>query len=194
MPDLKTIPMEAPPELEEQVISAAKQGDPAALGQIYDAYARRLYGYFFSRVENSADAEDLTAQTFMRVIEALPRYEHRGQFSAWIFQIGRSRALDYFRRSRVRDVSRARLRDDAALNPGAGDPLEHVVQAQAVETLRGLVRGLDEGERELLRLRFVAGLSYVQIGALLERKEDAVRKAVNRLLERLHQQMEANHA
>ena len=53
---------------------------------------------------------------------------------------------------------------------------------------------LDDDERELLRLRFVVDLSYVEIAELVGRKEDAVRKSVNRILERLHVQMEAKNA
>lgn len=48
------------------------------------------------------DADDLAAQTFMRIIEALPRYQHCGQFTAWVFQIAHSKAMDFFRHTHSR--------------------------------------------------------------------------------------------
>ena len=178
----------APPELAEALILGAMQGDQLALATVYDAYARRIYRYFYSRVENLADADDLAAQTFLSVIEALPRYQHRGHFSAWIFQIARSKAMDFFRRDH------STLQED--VEPGGfifDETMDQVIQGQTVETLRLKIKLLDEDERELLRLRFVVDLSYVEIAELLERKQDAVRKAVNRIVERLYAQMEAQN-
>ncbi len=179
---------DAPPELEDALILEAMKGDLPALEAIYDFYARRIYRYFFSRVENSVDADDLTAQTFLSVIEALPRYQHRGQFTAWIFQIARSKAMDFFRRDHSRDQKEADLSGIVF-----DETLEKVIQGQTVETLRLMIQLLDEDERELLRLRFVVDLSYVEIAELLGRKEDAVRKSVNRIIERLYVRMEAEH-
>jgi RNA polymerase sigma-70 factor, ECF subfamily len=179
---------DAPPEMEDALILEAMKGDPPALAAVYDFYARRIYRYFYSRVENSEDADDLTAQTFLSVIEALPRYQHRGHFTAWIFQVARSKAMDFFRRDHSKVQKEADLSDIVF-----DETLEKVIQGQAVETLRLMIQLLDEDERELLRLRFVVDLSYVEIAALLGRKEDAVRKSVNRIIERLYVRMEAEH-
>jgi RNA polymerase sigma-70 factor (ECF subfamily) len=179
---------DAPPELEDALILEAMKGDPPALAAVYDFYARRIFRYFYSRVENSADADDLTAQTFLSVIEALPRYQLRGQFTAWIFQIARSKIMDFFRRNH------SKVQKEAGLSGIVFDEtLEKVIQGQTVETLRLMIQLLDEDERELLRLRFVVDLSYVEIAELLGRKEDAVRKSVNRIIERLYARMEAEH-
>jgi RNA polymerase sigma-70 factor (ECF subfamily) len=179
---------EAPPDLGDALIMDAMKGHPSALAAIYDFYAQRIYRYFYSRVENSADAEDLAAQTFLSVIESLPRYQHRGQFTAWIFQIARSKAMDFFRRSH------SKVQKEADMSGIVFDEtLEKVIQGQTVETLRLIIQLLDEDERELLRLRFVVDLSYVEIAALLGRKEDAVRKSMNRIIERLYIRMEAEH-
>jgi RNA polymerase sigma-70 factor (ECF subfamily) len=139
-------------------------------------------------MENSEDADDLTAQTFLSVIEALPRYQHRGHFTAWIFQVARSKAMDFFRRDH------SKVQKEADLSGIVFDEtLEKVIQGQAIETLQLMIQLLDEDERELLRLRFVVNLSYVEIAELLGRKEDAVRKSVNRIIERLYVRMEAEH-
>lgn len=178
-----------PPEFDEAFILDAMQGDASGLAAIYDFYVRRIHRYFYSRVENAEDAEDLTAQTFMSVIEALPRYQHRDRFTAWIFQIARSKVMDFFRRNHS-EVQK----DASASDRVFDDTLEKVIQGQTIDTLRVIIKLLKEDERELLRLRFVVDLSYVEIAELVGRKEDAVRKSVNRILERLQVQMEAKNA
>jgi RNA polymerase sigma-70 factor (ECF subfamily) len=189
MPDPHTERKDSPPELDDALILSAMTGSTTGLAAIYDAYARRIYRYFFSRVENAAEADDLTAQTFLKVIETLPRYRHRGQFTAWIFQIARNNAMDYYRRNHNQPL----YEDDFDL-PVMDGTLDQVVDQQVIAGLRRHLRALDEAERELLRLRFVVNLTYAEIAALLGRKEDTVRKAINRLTERLYWQMEANHA
>jgi RNA polymerase sigma-70 factor, ECF subfamily len=181
---------EAQEDIHESVIADASRGDRAALAAIYDAYAGRVYRYFYSRVGNAADAEDLCAQTFLGVLEALPRYRHRGRFAAWIFQIARNKVMDHFRRRRVTSD----VEEEILVDPQAGKLLENVIDAEAVGKLRRLFHALDEDERELLRLRFVVELSFVEIAALLGRKEDAVRKSVQRILTRLYGQMEVQNA
>lgn len=179
---------DTPPELEDALILEAMKGNPPALTAVYDFYSRRIYRYFYSRVENPADADDLTAQTFLSVIEALPHYQHRGDLTAWIFQIARSKAIDFFRRDH------SKVQKEADLSGIVFDEtLEKVIQGQTVETLRLMIQLLDEDERELLRLRFVVDLSYVEIAELLGCKEDAVRKSVKRIIERLYIRMEAEH-
>ena len=176
-------------EIELNTIHRAQTGDEAALAQIYDAFAKPIYRYHYSRVGNSADAEDLTSQTFMAVIEALPRYQHRGRFTAWMFQIARNKAMDHFRRNhRVSDVI------ESFVDTAQADALEAIYQKESKTQLKRLLQMLDEDERELLRLRFTAELSFVQIGQLLGRTEDAVRKSIRRILDRLAVQMEAQHA
>ena len=188
MPETEINTMDAQPEIDVSVIAAAVRGEQAALAVIYDAYARRLYRYFYSRVGNVADAEDLCGQTFLGLLEALPRYRHRGRFTAWVFQIAHHKAMDHFRRRRATTAV-----DETLVDPQAGRLLENVIDDQALDKLRRLFTALDEDERELLRLRFVGELSFVEIGALLGRKEDAVRKSVQRILSRLYGQMEVRN-
>lgn len=176
-------------EIELETIHLAQKGNERALAQIYDSYARSIYRYHYSRVGNAADAEDLTSQTFMAVIESLPRYQHRGRFTAWMFQVARNKAMDHFRKNHsMSDMT------DSVADPVQTDALEAIYQNVSRARLRALMQSLDDDEQELLRLRFTAELSFVQIGQLLGRSEDAVRKSVRRLLDRLAVQMEAQNA
>lgn len=181
---------EEPPRMgvDADVIQRALEGDRSVLAQIYDEYAKPVYRYLYSRVGNAADAEDLTSQTFMAVLEALPRYQHRNSFTAWVFQIARDKAMDHFR---VKHAS-AEIPEWVS-NPAQVDALEALAGTETRRQLRVLLHGLDEDERELIRLRYSAELSFVEIARLLGRKEDAVRKSIRRLLDRLSIQLEAQN-
>ncbi|MCB9134008.1 MAG: RNA polymerase sigma factor [Anaerolineales bacterium] len=79
---------------EPLLIEAARQ-NPEAFDALYCRYLNPVYRYLFSRVQNQADAEDLTAQVFIEVLEGLARYRDRGTFAAWLFTIARRRAIDH---------------------------------------------------------------------------------------------------
>ena len=137
------------PQVDDSIVQKAVKGDEVALAQIYDTYARDIHRYILSKVGNPPDAEDLTTQTFMGVLESLPRYRHRGQFSAWIFQIARNKITDHFRRSKRHPLE---IPLDLAYSDGA---LEHIIKRQDYERLHVLLQTLNDEERELIRLRYV---------------------------------------
>ena len=176
-------------DVDARTIQRVLEGDPSALAYIYDTYAKPIYRYHFSRVGNAPDAEDLTAQTFLAVIESLAVYQHRDRFTAWIFQIARNKVTDHFRQ----DHNHGEIHESVA-DPAQGDALEAVIWNESRSRLKSLIHLLDEDERELIRLRYTAELSFVEIAQLLGRKEDAVRKATRRILDRLSIQMEAQNA
>ncbi len=159
--------------------------DPAAFGRLYDRYVQPVYRYLYSRVGTTHDAEDLTSQTFLSALEHLPRYQERGQFAAWLFRIARSKMLDHFRRNRY----------DAELGAAEGfvdegDALVRVVRGEEINCLKTLIGKLNPEERDLIRLRYVAELSFAEMADLLGKREEAVKHALYRLLARLKSQME----
>lgn len=169
---------------EDAKIEAA-QRDLAAFDHLYLDYADSVFRYLFSRTGIASDAEELTAQTFLAALEALPRYRHKGHFAAWLFSIARNKSMDYFRRNRA----------DSPLDLAEQIPADVDLAAQNLETervtqLRNVLMKLPETESELLRMRYVAGLSFQDMAALLQRKPAAVKKALYRLQARLQAQLE----
>lgn len=159
--------------------------DPAAFSRLYDHYIQPVYRYIYSRVGSTHEAEDIASQTFMAAYEALGRYREHGQFSAWLFRIARSKINDHFRRSR-REVEL----EAAGEILEREDALGALIRAEELSRIRFLVNHLNEEEQELIRLRYVADLSFVEMSELLGAREDAVKKSVYRLLVRLKGQME----
>ena len=175
------------PLLDETSLVSSAQRDPAEFAALYDRYFRQIYHYLYSRVGSAADAEDLTAQTFLAALETLPRYHQRGHFAAWLFTIARNKARDFYR------IGESPSPLDDNHSDKADDPLSQVIQTDQVEQLAALIQKLEEAEQELLRLRYVADLSFTEIGVCLGRKEDTVKKTFYRLLARLQHQLELNH-
>ena len=159
--------------------------NPAAFGRLYDRFVQRIYRYVYSRVGNAHEAEDITSQTFIAAYESLRRYRERGQFLAWLFRIARSKINDHFRRSR-REVGL----DAAERIVEVDDALGALIQNEELIRLQALIKKINDDERELIRLRYVADLSFVEMAELLGKREDAVKKSVYRLLGRLKGQME----
>ena len=168
---------------DDAALIARAQRDPAAFVALYDRYVARVYGYHVSRVHDAADAQDLVAQTFLAALEALPRYRERGAFGAWLFRIARSKVMDHFRR-RHPSIDLDGIEE---LRTSLDDSLDEL------EPLRALVRVLTSDEQELLHLRYVVDLKYGEIGAVTGQSEAAVKKAIQRLLARLHAQLEPQH-
>lgn len=187
----RTMTIKQKPRPEEnqiaQLIEAARK-DPNEFGELYLLYAQPVFRYLFSRIGNLSEAEDVTAQTFLAALERFPKYRHDGYFASWLFSIARNKAMDYFR-NRRKETSL----EEAEFIPADGNLLQQVIKTERISALSKLIRALPEEEQELIRLRFVAELSFAEIGHLLGQKEDTVKKSIYRLLARLKVQLEDSH-
>jgi RNA polymerase sigma-70 factor, ECF subfamily len=173
---------------EDAKLVLAAQRNPQEFKGLYQKWLERIYRYFYFRVGNKKDAEDLTSQLFLKVYEDLPRYHNRGCFSAWLFSIAHARLIDFYRKHPTEVPLEVFDPPDTAPDLLSGSA--HRVE---IEQLLKLIKTLDPEEQELIRLRFAAELSYQEIGVILNRKEDAVRKSISRLLDRIQTRLEVNH-
>ncbi len=172
---------------ELMIIRAAKQ-DPKVFGDLYKLYVEQIFRYLYSRVGNVHEAEDLTAQTFLVAFESFERFREEKHFTSWLFTIARNKSMDYFRQQKHRSSI-----DETIDIPVENDPLSEVIQSEQTAVLSGLIQTLPEEDRELLRLRFLVGMSFPEIAHFLHRNEEAIKKSVYRLLARLHSQLEVSN-
>jgi len=169
---------------ELRIIKAARQ-DPKVFGELYKLYVGQVFRYLYSRVGDVHEAEDATAQTFLVAFESFDKFRQDGHFASWLFTIARNKAVDHFRqRKKTSSI------DEVADFPVDNDPLYGVIQSEQTVALSTLIQALPEEDRELLRLRFLATMSFPEIAHFLHRNEDAVKKSIYRLLARLHSQLE----
>jgi RNA polymerase sigma-70 factor (ECF subfamily) len=166
---------------------AEAKNNPAAFSVLYDRYVQPIYRYLYYRIDSAPEAEDLTSQTFLSALEALPRYQHQGNFAAWLFRIARGKVIDYIRRQKKQLPLRENLPAETT------DLLARVVHSDEIACLSTLIHKLDEDEQELIRLRYTAGLPFAQIAVVLDSNENTVKKSLYRVLARLESQLEDLH-
>lgn len=159
------------------LVSGAQQGDPHCFDELIDAYADRLYGYFYRSTGSCAAAEDLVQDVFLRLIEAIKRYDHRERFEAYLFRIAGNLNRDRLRKARrSREVLRfGEIADDAgpaALGAAIADQPEHspesvLEQAEQVDQMQAALGRLSSAEREVIALRHFSGMSFGEIAMLM---------------------------
>ena len=149
---------------------------------LYRDYVGRIYAYLRSQLGSAADAEDVTSQVFVKAYEAYRRYEPRHETpSAWLFQIARNAALDHHRRSgRQERMERALAREP---QPSA-DPVVVAQERILYRELMSALAGLPERQRQVIGLRH-SGLSFQEVGRLMECSEDAAKMLYHRSLRAL---------
>lgn len=174
-----------------ELVRAAQQ-DPAAFEALYRKWLKPVYRYFFFRLGNTKDADDLTAQVFLKAYQALPHYHSRSYFSTWLFTIAHARLVDHYRRS-ARKTARETSIEQMEIPVSAADPPTQAIRKEEIKQVFTLLKSLTEKEQTLIRLRFMAVLSYREIGQVLHCKEDTARKSVARLLERMKKELEKDH-
>jgi RNA polymerase sigma-70 factor (ECF subfamily) len=141
------------------LVSAARGGDRAAFGRLYDRYARMVHGILLSRVP-PREVDDLVQEVFLSALRQLHALRDVARFGAWLATITRNRANDYFRRA-IPDEEITEPVDD---NQSESRSKDHAAEQEAAMILQ-IVRELPEAYREPLILRLVEGMTGAEIAA-----------------------------
>jgi RNA polymerase sigma-70 factor (ECF subfamily) len=156
----------------DRLVADAKRGDREAFGRIFDAYAAPVHRFIASRVNRPSDAEDLTQLVFVKALEALPRYEARGvPFGGWLFRLARNAIIDQVRTRRdhlslVAAVTRETEEAGPEARAALRDDLDRLAEA---------LQDLTDDQREVIELRFFAGLSVIEAAMVMGRQEGTIR-------------------
>ncbi len=132
---------------------------PGPFEKVYDAHVLGVYRFIYARVGNHPDAEDLTAQVFVRAVELLDVDREPGQIAAWLYRVAQNATADYWRA-----FYRLPLVGADHVAPGwepADDPARHTSSTgeRATARVEALMRRLPDHYRRVLELRFLERLS-----------------------------------
>jgi len=159
------------------------------LAGLYEEYYDRLARYAYSHIGHRAGAEDIAGEVFVRALAALDRYQDKGvPMQAWLFTIARNLITDY-----QRNAGKYRQTPLEGLQIEYGRDLATDVETKAdIERLGTAMQQLTADQREVVRLRFLAGLTSAEVGRMLHKKDGAVREMQRAALEKLRRLMGAN--
>ncbi len=162
--------IEQAPDL--QLVDRAKRGDGDALAGLYDAYVQRIYRYVALRLRDASEAEDLTEQVFMKMLESIASFQpSRAPFSAWLFRIAHNLVVDHQRKQR----SRARYIQMEAPLLRSEDPSELAVVEVQMAAVREAVKKLPASQQQVIALRFGGQQSIAEVAQVMSRSQAAVK-------------------
>jgi RNA polymerase sigma-70 factor (ECF subfamily) len=183
----------APPSVRSDhvrdLVGRAQGGDRDALEELYLLHFDRIYSYLHMSVGNRHDAEDLTTQTFLKMLEKIGRFRWQSApFSAWLFRIAHNLAMDHFRASR-----RWQPEEDVPEPEGSEEPSAEVAAMQSIgrESMRELIDRLSAEQQQVLTLKFVFNFSNGEVATILGKTEGAIKSLQHRALASLQKQLSA---
>lgn len=171
------------PDPDEALMKRLQAGDPSAFQILYERYHRAVFAFLARSVADRRIAEDLLQETFLRVFAGRQAYRPLAPFRAWLYAIARHLVVDQMRRAQPSATS---IED---LSQGVADPQASALEcaeAQALgERLERAVARLPPGQREVLLLSRMGGLTHEEIGRVTGASPAAVRVALHRALRTL---------
>ncbi len=172
-----------------RLVELGQQGDRAALEELYLLHFDRIYSYLHMSLGNRHDAEDLTTQTFLKMLESIGRFKWQSApFSAWLFRIAHNLAMDHFRANR-------RWQPEEEV-PEPAPPEESSAEAEAMhaigrQSMLELIEDLSSEQQQVLALKFVFNFSNGEAATILGKTEGAIKSLQHRALVSLQKQISA---
>jgi RNA polymerase sigma-70 factor (ECF subfamily) len=170
-----------------KLVERSQQGDRNALEELYLLHFDRIYSYLHMSVGNRHDAEDLTTQTFLKMLESIGRFRWQSApFSAWLFRIAHNLAMDHFRANR-----RWQPEEEVPEPPGSeqASAEEDALQSIGRQSMLELIDKLSAEQQQVLTLKFVFNFPNGEVATILGKTEGAVKSLQHRALASLQKQI-----
>src|SRR3954467_727236 len=188
MSETQTAKKESEAQRVRALVDRAQQGDRAALEELYLIHFDRIYGYLHVSVGNRHDAEDLTTQTFLKMLESINKFRWQSApFSAWLFRIAHNLAMDHFRANRRWQPEEEVPEPDA---DEATSAEEGALESIGRKSMLELIDELSGEQQQVLTLKFVFNFSNAEAATILAKTEGAIKSLQHRALVSLQKQLE----
>jgi RNA polymerase sigma-70 factor (ECF subfamily) len=171
-----------------RLVDQAQRGDRHALEELYLLHFDRIYSYLHMSVGNRHDAEDLTTQVFVKMLESIGNFRWRSApFSAWLFRIAHNLAMDHFRANK-----RWQLEEEVPEpDPGEGSAAEEeALESIGRQSMLQLIEKLSPEQQQVLTLKFVFNFSNADAATILDKTDGAIKSLQHRALASLQRQLE----
>ena len=178
-----------------QLMLDVKAGDDASFNLLLQKYRTPLINFLYRMVRDSATAEDLAQEVFLRVYRARKQYSPSAKFTTWLFRIATNLALNSVRDNRHRQmdisIDPPVEEDEAPLQLPAREMRidEHMIERDRAEFIRQAISSLPEKQRVAVLLHKYEEMDYAEIAKILECSESALKSLLFRAYETLRVQL-----
>ena len=171
---------------EQELVQRARAGDEDAFAALVEANQKRIYHLTLRMTGNPDDALELSQEAFLNAWRGLSSFQGNSSFSTWVYRLASNACIDFLRKRKRRQQGESphSLDDEEAPLPEPADPrgspeeeLERRELRRAVE--RGL-QALPDHHRQVLVMRELSGMSYQEIGAVLDLDLGTVKSRIAR--------------
>ena len=170
---------------EQELVHSAQKGDTSAFGQLVEAHQSKIYTLCYRMTGNAEDAADLTQEVFLSAWRSLSRFQEQSSFGTWIYRMATNASIDFLRREKRRQVLSMTMEEDseerqAQVPDERYSPHRLLEQKEARQAVANALAALSPEHRQVLVLREMEGLSYQEIGRLLDLEEGTVKSRIAR--------------
>lgn len=166
----------------EELMAAVRDGDLSRLALLFERHHRSLYRFFYRLTQQKGLSEDLVQEVFLRILKYRHTFREHYTFTAWMYQIARNARLDEAPKAVEEPLEDVAASETPRQESGVVDRIH---EAQQTELLRRALAKLPEEKRQVLILSRYQGLSYEEIGMILDCEVNTVKTRVFRSLQML---------
>jgi RNA polymerase sigma factor (sigma-70 family) len=169
---------------DEELVRRFRDGDTLAFEALLDRYSRSIYNFTLRMLDDGADADDATQQTFIQAFESLPGVRPDVPIRPWLFQVARNKCIDLIRRRRTVPMSSLQRNDEEPIELDPPDPRprpeEMYEHAELQQILQDAISDLPLRTREVVVMRYVGELTFAEIGETLGMPENTAKTLFQR--------------
>ncbi len=175
---------------EEELIKRAKLNSED-FKPLYERYYKKIFKFIFRKLDNKDETADITSLVFIKALVNINNYQTRSlPFSAWLYRIAHNEVMLYFRKVKK---ERTVYISEEMLFRISEETDEHDLEYLKLK-LKKIIEHLNAGELEMIELRFYEGLSFYQIGMILNITENNAKVKMHRILEKIRFKIDLSHS
>ena len=171
----------------DELVRSAQEGHDASFAALYEHFSDAIYRYVSFKTGSPGDAEDITAEVFVKMLESIRTFKPRGHpFSSWLYRIAHNLVVDHFR-AKGRKKTVPLETSEHAVGASTFDLDEYVDVKLTMRHVHKAMEVLTSLQREVISLRFAAGLSVAETAKAVGKKENAVKALQHAGVKKLRQ-------
>ena len=177
----------------EMLVNKARTGDKDALTELYGVFREKIYRYVFFKCGNHADAEDITNEVFLRMIQSIANFQWKGiGFSSWLFKIASNLVVDYYRNKSRRNIESIEDRDYIG-ETNWEQISEFLDNRDLFQAIYKDTEDLTDLQKEVVNLRFVGDLSLKETAEAMSKNVNSVKAIQHAAIKKLKEKVQENN-